>query len=74
MEEKAYASQDDTVSGAAFVYCCQHLRVHNTGWCGVSNLDKIPLISRTMDEAQEEWRRKASVIHMLCKPRTKGDR
>lgn len=34
-----------------FVYCQQHLRVHATGWCTVSERDKVPLHGDTIQEA-----------------------
>ncbi|GLY32037.1 hypothetical protein [Kineosporia sp. NBRC 101731] len=33
---------DDTVLGR-LVYCNQHRRVHATGWCTVSNLEKVAM-------------------------------
>lgn len=41
---------------ADFVYCKSHLRVHETGWCGVGNNRKIPLLATTYDEAVTEAR------------------
>ena len=61
-ERKRYDRDDDTLETGAFVYCLQHMRVHNTGLCTVSNLDKIPLFSQDASEAQEEWRRKKLMI------------
>lgn len=49
---------DDKVYGTKYVYCSQHCRVHDTGWCTVSNLDKIPLLAETPEEAEKEWRMK----------------
>lgn len=38
----------------AYVYCTQHCRVHDTGWCTVSVGDKIALKATTYEEAKEE--------------------
>ena len=62
-----YFTSDDTVYGTKFVYCCQHLRVHGTGWCTVSALDKIPLLSETEEEAVREWEMKKQVMGMSFK-------
>lgn len=58
-QKKPYWRTDDTVYGTKYVYCTQHCRVHDTGWCTVAVVDKIPLLSKTAVEAQEEWDRKA---------------
>ncbi len=55
MEEKKYFSKDDKVFGTKFVYCNQHCCVHSTGWCTVSIMSKIPLISDNEKDAHEEW-------------------
>ncbi len=41
-----------------WVYCSQHLRPHTTGWCTVSNEDKVPLAAKTRGEAYAECRAK----------------
>lgn len=56
--QPVYYGTDDKVYGTKFVYCTQHCRVHETGWCTVSVVDKIPLLSQTAKEAEEEWDRK----------------
>lgn len=43
------SSDDDTAFGTEWVYCGQHLRPHATGWCTVSNGDKLPLFTPTGD-------------------------
>jgi hypothetical protein len=45
---------EDRVLGK-YVYCIQHCRVHATGWCGVSPLDKIALIADNLESAKKEW-------------------
>lgn len=54
-QEEIYYRTDDKVYGTKFVYCAQHMRVHETGWCTVNVLDKIPLLSQTLEEANMEW-------------------
>lgn len=56
---KTYDSLDDTAKCGSFVYCLQHRRVHNTGWCSVPNLEKVALISENIDDAVAEWELKA---------------
>ena len=41
-KEEIMESCDDKVFGD-WVYCRQHVRPHSTGWCTVSNHDKIGL-------------------------------
>lgn len=53
--EKPYFSTDDKVYGTKFVYCTQHMRIHETGWCTVSVVEKIPLLSLTIEDARLEW-------------------
>lgn len=55
MTTEIYYGTDDKVYGTKFVYCTQHMRVHETGWCTVSVVDKIPLLSDTLQEAVKEW-------------------
>lgn len=58
LDEQALKGTDDRVFGTRYVYCSQHLRVHPTGWCTVSNMDKIALLSDTEEGANTEWRQK----------------
>lgn len=48
------AAFEDKVLGK-YVYCIQHCRVHATGWCSVSPLDKIALIADNPEDAKNEW-------------------
>lgn len=64
---KPYNSQDDKIYATRFVYCGQHLRVHETGWCTVSAIHKIPLLSETIEEAQKEWNLKKQVLELSFK-------
>jgi hypothetical protein len=63
-ELKPCFSQDDTRYGTKFVYCDQHLRVHATGWCTVSCINKIPLLADTESEAVAEWEMKKRVMNI----------
>lgn len=40
----------------AWVYCKQHMRAHETGWCSVGVYDKIGLGVKTVDEALAKCR------------------
>lgn len=55
MSGEIYQGTDDKVYGTKFVYCTQHCRVHDTGWCTVPVVDKIALLSETLEEAEKEW-------------------
>lgn len=39
-----------------FVYCGQHLNPHETGWCTVDVMDKLPLRAQTQEDAVAECR------------------
>lgn len=67
-KKKPYQTTDDTIYKTKFVYCIQHCRVHETGWCTVSAVEKIPLLSQTALEAQEEWELKLATLD-LGKPK-----
>ena len=47
---------EDVVFGDQLIYCRQHLKVHTTGWCGVSNRDKVGLGTKDHKEAVEKCR------------------
>lgn len=59
-----YWNTDDRVYGTEFVYCIQHCRIHGTGWCTVAVVDKIPLLSKTANEAEVEWDLKKSTLRI----------
>lgn len=40
----------------AWVYCSQHMKVHQTGWCSVSVRDKIGLGVKTAQEGEAKCR------------------
>lgn len=42
----------------AWIYCSQHLRPHQTGWCTVPARDKRKLDATTESEAYEECKRR----------------
>lgn len=47
-----WSTMDEIVFGReTIVYCRQHMKPHATGWCGVSNRDKIGLGVASMAEA-----------------------
>ena len=50
--------QDDTAAFGrnAWVYCKQHMKAHQTGWCGVSPRDKIGLGVDTAEAAYAKCR------------------
>jgi hypothetical protein len=59
MEEEATKEPtgDVLAFGAdAWVYCSQHMRAHQTGWCTVAVRDKIKLDACTANEARDECR------------------
>ena len=37
-----------------WIYCSQHMRYHMTGWCTVSNSNKIALEAKSAEEAHTE--------------------
>lgn len=39
-----------------WIYCDQHMRPHLTGWCTVSNRNKVALKATTQNEAYAECR------------------
>lgn len=44
MSEEKRPTEDEIVFGVgAWVYCSQHCKPHQTGWCSVSNRDKLGL-------------------------------
>jgi hypothetical protein len=59
-----YENTNDKIYGTKFVYCIQHCRVHETGWCLVAAVDKIALLSQTQKDAEIEWDLKKSTLGM----------
>jgi hypothetical protein len=50
-------TEDEALFGRrAWIYCRQHMRVHGTGWCGVSVREKIGLGVDTASEGVEKCR------------------
>jgi hypothetical protein len=45
-----------TFGRGAWVYCKQHMKAHEVGWCSVSVRDKIGLGVATAKEAQQKCR------------------
>lgn len=37
-----------------WIYCSQHMAYHLTGWCTVSNFNKVALDATTVEDAQSE--------------------
>lgn len=56
---EAAPTEDEIVFGKdAWIYCRQHRKAHQTGWCGVGVRDKVGLGVKTAQEAQQkcwEW-------------------
>lgn len=49
--------EDEIAFGkGAWVYCNQHMRAHQTGWCTVSPMDKVGLGATTAKEAHAKCR------------------
>lgn len=48
---------DDSVFGVPYIYCSSHRRAHNTGWCTVRNVNKVPLTATEGTLATEECRK-----------------
>jgi hypothetical protein len=50
-------TEDDLAFGRnAWVYCKQHMRAHQTGWCGVGVRDKVALGVMTAEDARAKCR------------------
>jgi hypothetical protein len=58
-----FRSTDDTVLGAALVYCEAHCNVHRAGQCTVPLYDKRPLDATDYDTARDEVRAKGMWIY-----------
>ncbi len=57
-------SEDERAFGiGTWVYCSQHCRPHQTGWCTVSNSNKTPLIAKSANEAYIECARMGVYIY-----------
>lgn len=52
----SYYPIEDAVFGDTLIYCRQHLKVHETGWCSVSMRDKVGLGTNDHKEAVEKCR------------------
>jgi hypothetical protein len=46
-----------------WIYCGQHMAPHMTGWCTVSNRNKILLNAKTLDEAVAECRENGYTLY-----------
>jgi len=50
-------TEDEAVFGVnAWVYCSQHMKVHQTGWCSVAARDKVGLGAATVHEGLDKCR------------------
>lgn len=50
-------TEDEIAFGKdSWVYCNQHMRAHQTGWCSVSPRDKVGLGVKTAQEALDKCR------------------
>jgi hypothetical protein len=47
----------------AWVYCSQHMRPHTTGWCTVSNKNKIRLEATNAEAAYAECEQKGLALY-----------
>lgn len=59
LEERLVTGEQEDVAAfgrAAWIYCRQHMKAHQTGWCSVSARDKIGLGVATAQEATEKCR------------------
>lgn len=57
MDENKEPTEDEIAFGkGAWVYCNQHMRAHQTGWCTVANRDKVGLGVSTVQEAEDKCR------------------
>jgi hypothetical protein len=57
MDEQKQLTEDEQAFGVgAWVYCNQHMRAHQTGWCSVSPRDKVGLGVATGREAYDKCR------------------
>lgn len=60
-------TEDAKAFGAGvWVYCAQHLRPHETGWCTVGTDQKTPLAAKTYSDAHLECRQRGFT---LCSPK-----
>lgn len=57
-------SDDDTEFGTDWVYCGAHRRVHETGWCTVSNGQKTPLNVQSYNEGMDLAREHGFSLYM----------
>lgn len=58
------ATEDVKAFGAdVWIYCRQHLRPHQTGWCTVHVDQKVPLEVTSMEAAYAECRRRKFTIY-----------
>lgn len=50
-------TEDEAAFGRdAWVYCTQHMRAHQTGWCSVNPRDKVGLGVKTAQDAAAKCR------------------
>jgi len=47
----------------AWVYCSQHMRAHQTGWCTVAVEDKVKLDAMNGPDAEAECRRRGLELY-----------
>jgi hypothetical protein len=57
-----YTSDEEYFGRNVWVYCNQHLRPHQTGWCSVHNRNKTKLDATTQAEAYAECEAKGLKI------------
>lgn len=54
---------EDEIFGDQLIYCNQHLKVHETGWCSVSVRDKVGLGTKDHKEAVAKCREWGFRLH-----------
>lgn len=52
--EKVYTSDEEYFGKKVWIYCNQHMRPHLTGWCTVSNRNKVKLDAQDESSAYDE--------------------
>jgi len=68
-DKEIEATEDVIAFGKdAWVYCNQHLKAHETGWCTVSPRDKVGLGVKTAAEAYEKCRAWGFVLYADLHP------
>lgn len=63
-------TKDEVAFGRkTWIYCNQHMAYHLTGWCTVSNRDKVKLDATNEAEAYSECRKKEYRLYSYSQPK-----